>query len=191
MEIRSFLAFELPPEIKRILINANDGMKRELSHARWVKVENIHLTLVFLGNFPSNKVDSVDEAFEEICNRYAPFTVQVRGIGTFGGRRNPRVLWAGIEGDIDRMGTFRDELQEVLMPFGIKKEARKFKPHLTLARFRDTGRLEPGLPRILADFKDMSSPICTLERLLFFKSDLKPGGAVYTKLKSWGLGGDR
>lgn len=191
MEIRSFLAFELPPDVKRILINANDGMKRELLNARWVKVENIHLTLVFLGNFPSDKVDAAGGALEEICNKYAPFTIQVKGIGTFGGKRNPRVLWAGIEGDIDRMGSFRDELQERLAPFGVKIERRKFKPHLTLARFRNTDRPEPGLPRVLAELRDLSSSPCTFEKLFFLKSDLKPGGAVYTKLKSWELSGKK
>jgi RNA 2',3'-cyclic 3'-phosphodiesterase len=190
MDIRSFLAFELPPDIRKTLSDASDAMKRGLLNLRWVRLENIHLTLIFLGNFPSNRVDSTGDALKEICDKYAPFSIQLKGIGTFGGRRNPRVLWAGIDGELDRMGAFRDDLQIKLRAFGVKKEDRKFKPHLTLARFRKGNKPEMELPRILSEFKDISSPSCKLEELLFLKSDLKPGGAIYTKLMKWSLKGN-
>ena len=190
MDIRSFLAFELPPEIKKILTDTSKEMKKRLINLRWVKVENIHLTVIFLGNFPLDSVDSAGNALGEICERHAPFRIQLKGIGTFGGRQNPRVLWAGIEGDLDRIGALRDQLQGKLAEFGIEKESRKYKPHLTLARFKKGSDPEMELPRILSEFKDINSSFCMLEELLFLRSDLKPAGAVYTKLKAWPLKGN-
>ena len=190
MDIRSFLAFELPFSIRKILADATNEMKSSLSSLRWVKLENIHLTLIFIGNFPSDRIDSAGESLEEICNRYSPFSIQLKGIGIFGGKRNPRVLWGGIDGDVERMGVFRDELQLKLEAFGVEKEERKFKPHFTLARFRKNMKPEMDLQGVLSKFENMSSLPCSLEELLFLKSELGPGGPVYTELKKWSLKGD-
>jgi 2'-5' RNA ligase len=190
MDIRSFLAFELPSDIREILSDARNEMKGRLFNLRWVKLENIHLTLIFIGDFPSNRIDPAGEVLEEICHKYAPFSIQLKGMGIFGGVRHPRVLWAGIDGDLDRMGAFRDNLQEKLEKFGVKKENRRFKPHLTLARFKKGKKPEMELPQILSEFEDIRSPSCKLGELLFLKSDLTPKGAVYSNLKIWPLKGD-
>ncbi|MFC1883350.1 RNA 2',3'-cyclic phosphodiesterase [Thermodesulfobacteriota bacterium] len=190
MVIRSFLAFELPPEIRKTLSDVSGKLKRTLPDVRWVKPENIHLTLVFMGNFPVDMIDPAGQAFEEISKRYAPFRIQLRGIGTFGGTRNPRVLWAGINGNVERMGAFRDELQQKSGEFGVIIENRRFKPHLTLARFKKKKNQGSNLEPILFEHNKTESPFTELKELIFFKSELKEGGAIYTKLKSFHLTGD-
>ena len=85
------------------------------------------------------------------------------------------------------MGLLRDALQDALAPFGIQRETRPFRPHLTLGRFRKQGRMSRSLEEVLARHRDVSSPECTLFELVLFRSDLRPTGAVYTSLERFPL----
>ena len=191
MEIRSFLAFELPREIKRIVSHVSQEMKSFPLDVRWTKVENIHLTIVFMGNIETDQLGPMGEAIKGACRSYAPFNTSLNGAGVFGSRRNPRVLWVGLKGDIERMSLFRDLLQEQLGPFGIKEERRPFKPHLTLGRFRRGGARGAHVDDLLSPYHDLSSPFCAIKELALFKSDLRPGGPIYTRLNTWPLCGTR
>ena len=191
MAIRSFLAFELPVDIKRIIMAVSEDLRRLSLNVRWVNVTNIHLTVVFMGDVQEGQIGPIQEIVKDICKGYGPFSIAIKGIGLFGGRRNPRVLWIGLDGAIDRMACFRDDLQEGLKSFGIKEEKRRFKPHLTLGRFRKGARAGTHLDDLLSRYHDLTSPDCIIEELVLFKSDLKPGGAVYSKLNGWALTGKR
>ena len=190
MEIRSFLAFELPPEIMGIISNASRDMKNTPLNVRWVKPGNIHLTMVFIGNVSQEELKPIGQVAANVCRRYGSFNVFLNGTGVFGSRRNPRVVWARLNGDLERMSRFRDELQKDLEPFGIKQERRPFKAHLTFGRFRKGARTGSALDELLSRYQDLTSPTCTLNELVLFKSDLKPGGAVYTRLNAWALVGN-
>ena len=189
MEIRSFLALELPADIKNMIsVVSEDGRKTALN-VRWVHVTNIHLTVVFMGMVPEEQIGPVGEVAERVCRGYPPFNIQVKGTGLFASRRNPRVFWVGLEGDIDRMSYFRNDLQKNLKPFGIKEEKRPFRPHLTIGRFRKGRNPGTGLDDLLSKYHDLTSSECYLNELVLFKSDLKPDGAVYTRLGGWRLDG--
>jgi len=187
MAIRSFLAFELPPGIKDMVIRVSEEVMMSSLNVRWVKVDNIHLTVVFMGNIRSEDIPEMEEAIEEVCSGFSPFEISLKGFGVFPSVQRPRVLWLGLDGDLERMASLRDGLQEMLRPFGIKEEKRMFKPHLTLGRFRTPGKRAPGLEDIIARYRGLESPICMTSELVLFKSELKPGGAEYTILKSWPL----
>jgi 2'-5' RNA ligase len=189
MEIRSFLAFELPPDIKEALTEVSRVGKGLPLDLRWVKQENIHLTVVFMGNVSKDKIGSLGETVKTSCARFDPFEVNAGPLGFFGNRRHPRVLWMGLGGDVHRMGRFRDRLQKKLKPFGIKTEKRPFKPHLTLGRFKKDAHPWPHLDHLISKYSDLKGPTCSLKELVLFKSDLKPGGAIYTKLDAWAFKG--
>ena len=188
MAIRSFLAFEIPSEIRHILSTASEDGQAALKDIRWVRVTNIHLTVVFMGNVEEAVVGKIKDAAKKTCAQYEPFSIRVKGAGLFGGRRNPRVLWMGLEGDLDRMSGFRQDLQTGLIPFGIQAEDRPFRPHLTLGRFRKGARMGPALDGFLSKYREVESPEGILRELVLFRSNLKPGGAVYAKLGAWPLG---
>jgi 2'-5' RNA ligase len=190
MEIRSFLALKLPPEIKKPLSHILREMRKTPLDVRWVKADNIHITMVFLGTVPVGHVEPMGEAAEKVCQQYGPFAISLKGVGVFSSRRNPRVLWTGMEGDLDRMTCFRDALQKHLKPFGIKREKRPFRPHLTIGRFRKGARPGTPLDELLSKYQELTSPVCALKGLTFFRSDLKPGGALYSELKTWPLVGE-
>ncbi len=189
MKVRSFLAFELPLEIKDIISRVSHEMRRSHLDIRWVKVENIHLTVVFIGNISTDHLGDMGAAVKKVCQTYEPFSISLKGAGVFAGRRNPRVLWIGLNGDLERMSYFRDALQEQLKPYGVEEEKRRFNPHLTLGRFRKGAKSSAHLAELLSGYEDLASPMCTLHELILFKSDLRPSGAVYTNLDSWPLVG--
>ncbi|MEJ2724495.1 MAG: RNA 2',3'-cyclic phosphodiesterase [Deltaproteobacteria bacterium] len=191
MGIRSFLAFELPGDIRSVVDRVAGEVRRSSLDVRWVKAENIHITVIFLGSVNTQDLEGIKKGAEEICLRYRPFDIALAGVGCFPNTRNPRVVWLGVEGDLDRMAPFRDDLQEKLVPFGIKGEKRPFRPHLTLGRFKKQGKSDGRLLEILSKYKELTSPVCSLNELVLFKSDLKPGGAVYTKMLSWPLSGQK
>ena len=190
MEIRSFLAFELPESVKKIVTRISGEIRKSALDVRWVRPEFIHLTVVFMGPVYSEQIAPMAERLKAVCSNHRPFRISLKPMGCFPNSRNPRVIWLGLDGDLERMSCFRDELQQALSPFGIKEEDRAFRPHLTLGRFKKPGKGRMELDQLLAAYRDLSSPACTLDELVLFRSDLKPGGAVYTKMLSWPLSGD-
>ena len=189
MEIRSFLAFELPHDIKTIVTDTSRDMKKFALNVRWVKPENIHLTLIFIGNVPADHLDLLGKTTGQACGKFGSFKISLKGVGIFGSKKYPRIIWTRLGGDLKRMAIFRDVLQKSLMPFGIKLEKRPFKPHLTLGRFRKGTIHSALLDELLTKFEDLTSPTCNLDELVLFKSELKPTGPVYTRLDSWTLAG--
>ena len=189
MKIRSFLAFELPLEIKNTVARVSGELRQSTLKARWVKVDNIHLTVVFMGNIETGDIPAIARGVQGVCQAFGPFDLSLKGIDCFPNRRNPRVLWLGLDGDLEPMSDFRDALQEHLTGFGIKEEKRKFKPHLTLARFRKPRRMDSKEDQLLSKYEHLSSSVYSLKELILFKSDLKPTGAVYTKMEAWPLTG--
>ncbi|MBW1668964.1 MAG: RNA 2',3'-cyclic phosphodiesterase [Deltaproteobacteria bacterium] len=189
MEIRSFLAFELPPDIKSVVERTSSELSRSDLDVRWVKPGNIHLTIIFLGNIKEEAVEEVGARAKKVCKEFAPFAISLEGMGCFPNNRSPRVLWLGLEGDLEKMSRFRDSLQAELKPLGVKQEKRPFKPHLTLGRFRKVKKANSTLEKLLSDYSDLKSPVCSLNELVLFRSDLRPGGAVYTKLLAFPLSG--
>ncbi len=191
MEIRSFLAFELPWDIKNIVARVSGELRNSPLDVRWVKVDNIHLTVVFMGTIQMKDLKAIGDEVQKVCLKHGSFDVLLKGMGVFPNRRNPRILWLGLDGDLERMSYFRDALQKNLTSFGIKEEKRSFKPHLTLGRFRKSNKKGSQLDELQLNYKDLMSPVCSLKELILFKSDLKPAGAVYSKLESWPLLGER
>lgn len=188
MEIRSFLAFELPPDIRRILERVSAEVKEFGLDVRWVKVENIHLTMIFMGNVHQEKLSDMGDEIKEVCERYQAIEISINGIGFFPDMKRPRVLWLGLAGDLERLSRLRDDLQRHLARFGIKEEGRPFRPHLTLGRFRKTISPEARLDELVRKYGNLKGPNCSVGELVLFKSDLRPRGAEYTRLASWPLG---
>jgi 2'-5' RNA ligase len=189
VDIRSFLAFDLPSTWKEKMAHISRGQEASSLDVRWVKSQNIHLTLVFLGTVPSERIDDLSLAVQGACKGYAPFSLHLQGMGLFPGKGSPRVLWIGLEGDIERMGAFRNDVQNRLKPFGILQEKRPYRPHLTLGRFRKSGRRNRLLHDFLSKNGDVASKSVVFDTLYLYKSDLRREGPIYTRLASWPLTG--
>ena len=142
--VRAFLALPLPEEQRRLLATHVEECQRRAPGYRWVPAENMHLTLRFLGSVQPDAVERLRGHLGEV--RRAPFELGLDGRGSFGPRAAPRVVWLGVERDVQSCASLAAALEEACRWAGMEPESRPFRPHLTLARARsDSGRL-PELP---------------------------------------------
>ena len=185
--VRTFIAFELPEQIVGAISQIQEGLKKSGLKMKWVKPENIHLTLKFLGNIKTSDVEKVDRAMTRSSRGVDPISLAVKGMGVFPDLRRPRVLWVGITGGVNSILTLHSAIEENLESIGFPKENRPFKGHLTVGRVK--ARIDS---KILADamkaFETFESESFIADHLILFQSELRPTGAVYTKLKTQSLG---
>jgi 2'-5' RNA ligase len=184
-KIRSFIAIELPQEIKTGLNRLQAELKLpQHTFVKCVAPEGIHLTLKFLGNISPQKVAEITGVMEQASLGVSPFQLQITEVGAFPTMRQPRVLWVGIKGELDKLTGWQKRIDDGLVPLGFAKETRPFTPHLTLARVRDG--CSPGDRRSLGELV-MKTPVefnyaLAVNSLNLMKSQLLPGGAVYSRL---------
>jgi len=190
-EIRSFIAIELPEEARSGLGKLRNELERvEHAFVKWVNPEGIHLTLKFLGSIPSKQVAEVGEAMEGATREISPFHLEISGLGAFPNLKQPRVLWVGISGELDKLLGLQRNIDSALSPLGFTKEKRPFVPHLTLARIRE--RASPGERRTFGDlvvstiFEDKYH--IAVDAISLMRSQLTPAGAIYTRLSVVGSG---
>jgi len=186
--IRAFLAIDLPEGLRDELRKIQDRLKPRVDDIRWTRPEGIHLTLKFFGNVSKDEMDTLPQAIEKTAAGAQPFSFRLGAPGAFPGTRKPRVLWIGVEGDVAKLAGLQQGLEGNLETAGFRRENRPFRPHLTLGRFRDAAK-SAGLESALETVKGLyRTESFTAEGLTLFKSDLKPGGAVYTALKYFPFG---
>jgi 2'-5' RNA ligase len=184
--IRAFVAIELDRAFQVALRQIQDPLKRSrVSHiARWVPPSSVHLTLRFLGNVPVNRVEEIRQGIVHACEGYSPFSVSLAGLGVFPNDRRPRVIWVGVGGEVETLTELQRAVDSTLEPLGFKPEKRGFTPHLTLARIRDRARPPERmeLASLVIDAQDVPAVSMTVTEVCLIRSDLKPTGAVYTRL---------
>ena len=178
--MRIFIAVELPKETKTALGNIQRVLRPLTDSARWVAPDSIHITLKFIGEVPEKRVEEIDGALTGLS--WKPFIVTVHGVGFFPGTRSPRVLWAGMEAPT--MQGLAEQLDRRMERLGFEKEKRAFRPHITLARARDS-RIDSTLVTAASPYEEHEFGSFTVDRVFLFKSTLKPSGAVYEKLKEY------
>jgi 2'-5' RNA ligase len=187
MGIRSFLAFELPVEIREQIRVISKELKKTALPVRWVKADNIHLTILFLGSVDENVIGDIEKKVNVVVKGFSAFKTKLNAVGAFPHWKRPRVIWVGLNGDIERLANLRDELQEELKDLGFMPEKRPFRPHLTLGRFKGPLDRNEDMKWICDKYRDINSELYQLNELILYKSDLKPDGPVYTKMATWPL----
>ena len=185
--MRCFIAIELPEAVKSTLSGIEEELKKSKADVRWVKPDNVHLTLKFFGNIEEKKTEKIIEIMEGICNQYASFPIEIKGMGTFPNIKSPRVLWVGIEGN-DTLKTLQKEIENRMESIGFEREDRAFTAHLTLGRFRSSIEKEGLLKAVKLHEKDTFVGSINVQSLSLIRSDLHPEGARYTKIIDIPLG---
>ena len=185
--IRTFIAFELPPAVISLLDKVQQDLERLKIRARWVRPANIHLTLKFLGDINPDHIDKIGLAMAGAAGDFSPVTLSVRGVGVFPGIKRPRVIWVGLGGDIRSLCAFQSRLEEKLAGAEFPKDKRSFKAHLTLGRIKQAAN-PASIRQMITNYAGLCSEEFTFNQVILFKSDLKPSGAVYSKLKLTNLG---
>ncbi len=181
--MRAFLALELPEEV----LDALDDVQDRIPVGRLTDMEALHLTLVFLDEITGDQAETLHDVLEGI--RITPFDLQLRGLGTFGAR-SPRSLWAGVAPS-EPLAALQSRLKGAAHLAGIALPRRRFRPHVTLARFPPrlaSDELE-RLRRFLDRFAGQTFPAMRVEGFTLFRSHLGKGGAVHEALAEYPLTG--
>jgi 2'-5' RNA ligase len=184
--IRCFIALDISDQIKRDCTDIIDRLKEHDADVKWVRADTMHLTLKFLGRTRENILPKIQECLFNVVLSYNPFYIRIYAMGIFPNRKNPRVIWVGIE-ESDMLKRLHIDIENTMAPLGFTKEQRPFKPHLTLGRVRS----RKGILHVVHDldtFKDKEFGNIHVKQIKLMKSDLKHQGAIYSCLYEFPLG---
>jgi len=183
--IRCFLAINLSLEAKDIIQRSMHAWQSMGAGIKWVRPENVHLTLKFLGDVEQENLNEISILLEGIGARFRPFTIILDRTGLFPGIKNPRVLWIGINGDMAALGRLKRDIEEGLQEYGFKSESKPFVPHITVGRVKKARPLPGQVAAFLNTYLENAST--TVSRFHLIKSRLTPKGPIYTVLNSYPL----
>jgi len=177
--MRLFIGLSLPDPVRDQLARLQNG----LSGARWVAPESLHLTLRFIGEVDGGAAADIDTGLMSI--RCESFPLQLAGVGQFGEGRKLRAVWAGVEAQ-PVLSRLQAKVEQAVQRAGLEPERRKFKPHVTLGRFKGNGSAPDLGPYFASHALFRSDPIVVSEFVLF-SSHLAASGAVYREEAAYAL----
>jgi 2'-5' RNA ligase len=189
-KIRAFVAILLSDEIREAIASLIDSLCPSGRSVAWVKPENLHLTLTFLGNHSEERLSRVKEGLVEAAAGVAAFELSLVGLGGFPDLRRPRVLWVGASDGADASIALAKKVEESLHRQGFPGEERPFSPHLTIGRLKDPRGFEP-LRSAFTDGRARALGRLAVSAIHLMRSDLSPKGARYSVLETFPLSRER
>ena len=181
-KLRLFCAVSLGEPVASKAAAAAARAQRLAKDAKWAKAEGFHLTLFFFGWVEAERLPELEKALAGAADGQPAMRLGVRGSGTFGSSKKPRVLWLGLTGDLAPLSQLQSRVSAAVTP----PESRPFAPHLTLARARDP-RGDPALAKCREALAELDCGETTVAALELYRSELSPKGSHYTLLSSWPL----
>jgi 2'-5' RNA ligase len=185
-KIRSFIAIELPEDLKKALAE----LQREFRSAgnspvKWVQVDNIHLTLKFLGDIDIDSTDKITAALEGAVNNITPFSIEASKLGVFPNLNRIQIIWVGLYGELEKLAQLQKRIEESLKPLGFPPENRPFSPHLTLGRVRDYARPDERqkLGQLITAANFEGKYTINVNNINLMRSQLTREGPIYSKLR--------
>ena len=180
--LRTFIAVDLEALIRQRLVRLQETLVRGGADVKWVEEENLHVSLLFLGEVDERDVLGVCRATEDVCRGHDAFDLSVETVGCFPNPRRPRVVWVGVGAGGPELVALHDALEPPLLALGCyRREERQYTPHITLGRVRGdggAGQLAAALQR-KADWHGGETEV---REVLVMSSELTPQGPVYTVL---------
>jgi 2'-5' RNA ligase len=180
--VRLFIALDFPDAVRESLRELIARLKTESSSARWVLPEGMHITLKFIGETDSERMNSLRAALAAIRSAQ-PVVMHFRGLGFFPHERQPRVLWCGVEAS-PNLAELAADVERALEPLGFPPETREFVPHLTLARFPSSQGIRE-IVRAADELKSYDFGSACESEFHVIESLRKPSGAEYNRLASF------
>jgi 2'-5' RNA ligase len=184
--VRLFVALDLPEAAHHKLRDLIAELRNECPDIRWVRPEGIHVTLKFIGHVDEAKAHEIQEALGKIHSD-RPVIMELHGIGFFPNERRPRVVWCGVHGS-DNLAKLAGDMEALLEPLGIEREARPYTPHLTLARIDPEKVRRAQVEKVVATakkFEVTSFGSARETQFHLYESVTKPSGAEYKILQSF------
>jgi 2'-5' RNA ligase len=180
--IRAFIALPLEPVLAAEIKKVQQRLNPPGGAVRWISPEHLHLTLQFLGNVATDRLDDLTAALRRACTHTAPFQLALEGAGCFPNAKSPRVVWIGIQGDLEPLRKLQDQIAQETKNLGDHGDQRAFQPHLTIGRVKASGLegRKAGQAIELATVPKLGD--WTVHHVLLVQSELAPDGARYITL---------
>jgi len=188
--VRAFVAIELEAPCRKALARMIERLDDGSPGLRWVRPEQLHLTLRFLGDIPELEAPEITDLLDELADSNDTFDIEVKGIGCFPAEGPERIIWAGLDEPDGRLARLQRDVAELFSGEGFKQEHRAFTPHITLARVKD--RPPGGLDlrkRVSSVGGGFRGGISHVNEIVLFQSSLGRGGPKYLPLSRHILGG--
>ncbi len=186
--MRSFVAINLPAAERDRLQRAAGLLRTARLPVRWVQSDALHLTLKFLGEVPEARAGDIERALDRVAGAFAPFDLELRGVGGFPNLSNPRVVWVGVQAPPD-LARLAADAEDAMAELGFPREGRPFTAHLTLGRAERDARASAfrDMVRMAAEFDFVGQ--VRVESVDLMRSHLSPRGARYERLHAAPLTG--
>ncbi len=185
VSLRLFVAVNLPVEVRQRLAAAQEHLRHGRPDVSWVRPENLHLTLKFLGATAEERLDPIRQTLATVGPKHRAFQIEMAGVGSFGGRV-PRVVWVGVKQGGESLTALAADAELALADLGFPREQRGFTAHLTLGRVRSPRNVE-GLAVGIREIQEERFGTAPVETFELMRSELRPSGSVYTMLERFEL----
>ena len=179
---RTFIALPLPGAVRSKLEALQTSLAPAVEGARWVGPEAFHLTLAFLGDVADPDLNAVCLAVAGSVRNLPRFSLEVRGLGAFPDAGRPRVLWAGIEGDLDALAAVRRAAFDAATLAGYRPADERFHPHVTLARLKPGRGASADLGPLIERRRAWRAGAFPADTVITFASTTTPDGPAYASL---------
>lgn len=182
--MRTFIAVELPPQIKEYLSSLQADFKSCNADVKWVEPQNIHITLKFLGEVKEEKIPLIKKIMDDLSRQINSFSVNLSSLGAFPNIESARVIWVGIKKGEKELTYLNRLLEEELSKLGIPKEKKAFSCHITLGRLRSNFNYQKLKEKILRCLQEplQKTEDFTVKSISLFKSTLTGLGPIYEAL---------
>lgn len=164
-----------------------DGLKRQLAHEKrinWVRPDNIHLTLKFIGSTPNEDIPKIIDGVGEMLRNHKSFTMDFNRTGIFGSRYAPRVIWLGMQNTPQELYDLEEDTLTTFDNIGYLRDRQNFVPHITLGRIKELCEKQ-YFQKIVSGIEQKSYIKQEVNEIILFQSILRPEGAIYKELKKF------
>jgi 2'-5' RNA ligase len=186
--LRTFLAVDLGKPIRDRCVALQEALQRAGAEVKWVEPDNLHVTLLFLGEVEDRDVAALCRAVADVCGRHHLFLASIQTVGCFPNPRRPRVVWVGVGEGGPELVALHDDLERPLMKLGCyRREERRYTPHVTLGRIRGE-RPAAELAAALNRQANWQGGVTEVREVRVLSSELTPQGPIYTVLSRAPLG---
>lgn len=188
--LRLFIALPVPEPLRIVLSDWCSRSNTKLPFQSWVHKDDYHITLKFLGDSPSSRLPEISDSLAPSLKSSSPFSLAADSLGVFGPEQSPRILWAGLTGDLQALGNMQRQAESAMCRIGFTKEDQAYRPHITLARrYRGTS------PFRIEGIADTLLPLLTrtgwqVDRVVLYRTHLKRK-PMYESLESYPIGGNQ
>jgi 2'-5' RNA ligase len=191
--LRTFIAVEMSPRVIARAAELIDKLRVAEADITWVRPQQMHLTLKFLGDVPDTETPDVCRVVSQVAAEFEPFEIICRGAGAFPNNRDPRTLWIGVADGGEELKRLQAAIDDALKAkLGYAKEHRGFHPHLTIGRVkRATPEGQRQLARILEEQAQFDADLAIVDEVVTFASFLGRQGPTHDALDHAELGGRR